>query len=260
MTYYRKFGMNTNHEITSKTILITGTSRGIGNHLASVFLNMGYKVIGVSRSNTTINNPNFQSIQIDISDLSQVSTLKNILGEREIIGLINNCGIHGPIGPMENSPIDQWIQTFNVNLFGHTLLSQMCIPSLRSNKGFIIFMSGGGSAFPRPNFSAYSVSKTGIVRLSETLAQELSPDILVYCVAPGPNRTSLLEEAIANGETVPEADIVDFEYASRLCSFLSKNKDPRYSGKFIHVKDNYIEWDDHTMAGDGYTLRRVKPV
>ena len=80
--------MNTNHEITSKTILITGTSRGIGKHLASFFLDAGYKVIGVSRSNTTINNPNFQSIQIDISDLSQVSTLKNILEEREIFLMV----------------------------------------------------------------------------------------------------------------------------------------------------------------------------
>ena len=252
--------MNTNHEIKNKTIVITGTSRGIGRHLASVFLDIGYKVIGVSRSHTAINNPNFQSLQIDIADLSQISTLKTILESRELIGLINNCAIHGPIGPLESSPIEQWIQTFNVNLFGHALLSQMCIPSLRSNKGFIIFMSGGGSAFPRPNFSAYSVSKTGIVRLSEVLAEELSPDVLVYCVAPGPNRTGLLEEAINHGEIVPEGDIVDFGYASRLCSFLSKNKDPRYSGKFIHVKDNYLEWDDHNMAGDGYTLRRVKIV
>ncbi len=125
--------MNTKHEITSKTILITGTSRGIGNHLASVFLDRGYKVIGISRSHTEINNPNFQSLQIDISDLSQVSALKSILDSHKIVGLINNCGIHGPIGPLESSPIDQWIQTFNVNLFGHTLLSQICIPSLRMN-------------------------------------------------------------------------------------------------------------------------------
>lgn len=250
--------MNTKHEITSKTILITGTSRGIGNHLASVFLDRGYKVIGISRSHTEINNPNFQSLQIDISDLSQVSALKSILDSHKIVGLINNCGIHGPIGPLESSPIDQWIQTFNVNLFGHTLLSQICIPSLRMNHGFIIFMSGGGSAFPRPNFSAYSVSKTGLVRLSEILAEELSPDVLVYCVAPGPNRTDLLTEAINHGELVCENDIVDFGYASRLCTFLSDNKDPRYSGKFIHVKDNYLEWGDHNMAGDGYTLRRIK--
>tara|TARA_B100000029_G_scaffold76093_1_gene67844 strand:+ start:5452 stop:6210 length:759 start_codon:yes stop_codon:yes gene_type:complete len=252
--------MSINHEITSKTILITGTSRGIGKHLASVYLDMGYKVIGVSRSHTEINNPNFQSIQLDISDLTQIPTLKNILSSHELVGLINNSGIHGPIGALESTSMDQWIETFNVNLFGHTLLTQICIPSLRANKGFIIFMSGGGSAFPRPNFSAYSVSKTGIVRLSEILAEELSPDILVYCVAPGPNRTDLLTEAIKNGEIVSEDDIVDFGYVSRLCSFLGRNTNPRYSGKFIHVKDNYMEWGESDLAGDGYTLRRIKIV
>lgn len=252
--------MSINREIASKTILITGTSRGIGKHLASVFLDMGYKVIGISRSHTELNNPNFQSIQLDISDLTQIPTLKNILNSHNLVGLINNSGIHGPIGPLESSPIDQWIQTFNVNLFGHTLLTQICIPSLRSNNGFIIFMSGGGSAFPRPNFSAYSVSKTGIVRLSEILAEELSPEILVYCVAPGPNSTDLLAEAIKNGEIVSEDDIVDFGYVSRLCSFLCNNTNPRYSGKFIHVKDNYMEWGESNLAGDGYTLRRIKIV
>ena len=122
----------------------------------------------------------------------------------------------------------------------------------------MIFMSGGGSAFPRPNFSAYSVSKTGIVRLSEILAQELAPEILVYCVAPGANKTELLTEAIDHGEIVQQQDIVDSDYVSRLCLFLSRNRDPRYSGKFIHVKDNYLEWTDKNLTGDNYTLRRIK--
>ena len=99
--------MNTNLEITNKTVVITGTSRGIGRHLASVFLDIGYKVIGVSRSHTAINNPNFQSLQIDIADLSQVSTLKTILESRELIGLINNCAIHGPIGPKVSVPLER---------------------------------------------------------------------------------------------------------------------------------------------------------
>ena len=70
--------------------------------------------------------------------------------------------------------------------------------------------------------------------------------------------TGLLEEAIQGGEVVPPEDIVDFGYVERLCEFLARNRDPRYSGKFIHVKDNFPEWEDRHMAGDGYTLRRIK--
>ena len=249
--------MSTAHEPGRQTIVITGTSRGIGYHLARRFLTLGYDVIGISRSTTPIDDPKFRSLKADMGDLDQVGTLCDTLAGEPIFGLINNAGIHGPISPFENAPLEAWVNTFHVNLFGAAALTQMCIPALRQHSGFIIFLSGGGSAFPRPNFSAYSVSKTGVVRFSEVLAKELAPNVLVYCVAPGPNRTRLLGEAISGGEVVPEQDIVDFDYVERLCVFLACNRDPRYSGKFIHVKNNYEQWGDLQLAEDANTLRRT---
>ncbi len=240
-----------------QTVVITGTSRGIGHHLAMRFLALDYDVIGISRSTTSIGDPNFRSLTADMGDLKQVEGLSEALADEPIVGLISNAGIHGPIGPFETAPVGPWVQTFYVNLFGAAALTQICIPALRQHNGFIIFFSGGGSAFPRPNFSAYSVSKTGVVRLSEVLAKELAPHILVYCVAPGPNRTAILDEAIRGGEIVPEEDIVDFGYVERLCVFLARNRDPRYSGKFIHVKNNYEQWGDRELAEDAHTLRRL---
>jgi NAD(P)-dependent dehydrogenase (short-subunit alcohol dehydrogenase family) len=250
--------MSTNHGSAPSTVVITGTSRGIGHHLARHFLALGYRVIGISRSETCIDDPKFRFLQADIGDLHQLEALGDSLAEEPIVGLINNAGIHGPIGPFETTPLDSWVHPFYVNLFGAAKLTQMCIPSLRQHRGFIIFLSGGGSAFPRPNFSAYGVSKTAVVRLSEVLAEELAPEVRVYCVAPGPNRTQLLDEAISGGEVVPEGEVVDFGYPERLCEFLAHNQDPRYSGKFIHVKDNYYQWEDRHLAGDAYTLRRIK--
>jgi NAD(P)-dependent dehydrogenase (short-subunit alcohol dehydrogenase family) len=102
------------------------------------------------------------------------------------------------------------------------------------------------------------VSKTAVVRFSEVLAKELAPEVLVYCVAPGPNRTALLDEAIRAGTIVPAEELVDFGYPARLCEFLAHNRDPRYSGKFIHVKDDYTRWGERQLSEDAYTLRRVK--
>ena len=238
-------------------MVITGTSRGIGFHLAQRFLEAGYDVTGISRTETPIEHPKFSSLRADIGDLSQVSALSQDLAGQPIVGLINNAGLHGPVGPFESTPLDAWVSTFNVNLFGAAALSQMCLPSLRQRNGFIIFFSGGGSAFPRPNFSAYGVSKSAVIRLSEVLAKELAPEIFVYCVAPGPNRTALMKETIASGETVREEDVVDFGYPERLCLFLANNRDPRYSGKFIHVRDSYQEWNDDQLAEDVHTLRRM---
>ena len=249
--------MNTNRGETNGTIVITGTSRGIGYHLACRFLTEGYGVIGISRTGTSIDHSRFRSIEADISDLSQVEGLSRKLSNTSIAGLINNAGIHGPIGPFEHAPLADWLQTFNTNLFGAAALSQICVPSIRKHNGFMIFFSGGGSAFPRPNFSAYGVSKCAVIRLSEVLAKELAPQVSVYCIAPGPNRTQLLDEAVIGGEVVPEQDIVDFEYVERLCLFLARNRDPRYSGKFIHVVDKYESWDDQQLAPDAHTLRRM---
>ena len=240
-------------------VVITGTSQGIGHHLAHSFLANGFTVAGISRTPTKIDHPSFKSYSADVAELASLNQVVSEIDDGSIIGLINNAGSHGPIGPFESTPIDDWIGAFYPNLFGAAALSQLLIPSIRSNKGFIIFFSGGGSAFPRPNFSAYGVSKTGVVRLSEVLANELAPDVFVYCVAPGPNQTDLLEEAIKGGEPVPPEDIVGFDFVERLCLFLARNQDPRYSGKFIHVRDSYEDWGDPQLEPEPYTLRRTDP-
>ena len=240
-------------------VLITGASRGIGLHLAQRFLKEGYGVIGVSRTPAPIDTPNYREFTADLGDMDQVRALSEKLEGLPIAGLINNAGIHGPVGAFENLPLDAWLQTFNINLFGAAALAQSCIPSLRRHKGFIIFLSGGGSAFPRPNYSAYGVSKCGVIRLADVLAEELRPDVMVYCIAPGPNRTVLLDESRESGETVREEDIVSFDYPENLCLFLAKNRDPRYSGKFIHVRDDYQGWGDDQLAEEAYTMRRIDP-
>ena len=50
---------------------------------------------------------------------------------------------------------------------------------------------------------------------------------------------------------------MDFGYPERLCLFLANNRDPRYSGKFIHVMDDYANWNDRQLAADANTLRRM---
>lgn len=249
--------MSTNPEEGSRTIVITGTSRGIGYHLAQRFLKEGYGIIGISRSPSPIDHPRFRSLAADLGDLCQVKALAGELAGTPIAGLINNAGVHGPVGPFQDTQLESWVHTFQVNLFGAAALTQICLPALREQHGFVIFLSGGGSAFPRPNYSAYGVSKCAVIRLSEVLAKELAPQVYVYCVAPGPNRTGLLEESVRSGEVVREEDIVDFDYPERLCLFLAENRDPRYSGKFIHVMDQYESWSDQQLAEDAHTLRRM---
>ena len=241
------------------TVIITGVNRGIGYHLTLRFLDAGYRVIGVSRSEPQIDHGSFRHIKLDIGSLEAVRAVAADIPLTSLVGLINNAGVNGPIGPFEDNDISSWVESFQVNLFGAAALSQLCIPSLRANNGFIIFLSGGGSAYARPNFSAYSLAKTAVVRLAETLAQELYPDVYVYCMAPGSNRTQLQREAEKGGQVFTESEMVSFELPEQLSLFLARNRDPRYSGKFIHVRDNYEGWGEQDLEEEMYKLRRTTP-
>ena len=88
--------------------------------------------------------------------------------------LVNNAGIYGPEGLVEEVAWDEWEQAVRVNLFGSVLCCRAVLPHFRANGyGKIIQLSGGGATSPLPRLSAYAASKAAIVRFAETLADEL---------------------------------------------------------------------------------------
>lgn len=241
-----------------KTIVITGTSSGIGLHLAKRFLYEGYSIVGLSRGNSLIVHDDYTHIICDITDNDSLHNAFFNIPKENIKGLICNAGIHGPISAFKDTLFAHWRNTFETNLFGHACLSQLLIPTLIEHKGFIIYMSGGGAGFAKPCFSAYSTSKTALVRFAENLAEELTPHVLVYSVAPGANDTELLKSAIAHGDVVTEEQRVLFKEPEDLCLFLAQNTDLRYSGRYIHVRDRYKEFGIEQFQHDMYKLRRTK--
>src|SRR5205085_291681 len=90
--------------------------------------------------------------------------------------LVLNAGIYGPMGPTESVPLDEWRRALDINLFGVLLPSRAVIPHFKkAGRGKIVVLSGGGATNPLPNISAYAASKAAVVRLMETLAEELKP-------------------------------------------------------------------------------------
>ncbi len=133
-----------------------------------------------------------------------------------------------------------------------------------------------GSTSPRPNFAAYGVSKTGVVRLVETLAGEWQNQPLdINAVAPGAIFTSMTEQVLASGAT--RAGQKEFEQAAKqtrdnagqlqkvlaLIEFLLANKSDGISGKLISaVWDDWASFPEHRdelTKSDLYTLRRIVP-
>ena len=155
--------------------------------------------------------------------------------------LINNAAIHGPIGSLWKNDWSLWTEVIQVNLLAPVALCHALVPLIKETKGSIINLSGGGATGPRANFSAYATAKAGLVRFSETLAEEVkSYDVRVNCIAPGPIRTDLLRgitdtqiEKITSQQIIPKqfqkSDVCD------LVELLIDKKASSLSGQVLNV-------------------------
>lgn len=200
--------------LENKIALITGGAGGIGQAVASLFLKEGARVIIASRSEADLisiseklNTTYPGRISFLVVDVSVASTVKKMV--EQVISdygainiLISGAGIYGPIGLSHEVDLDHWIKTYEINVFGTFNLFRAVVPyMMKQGGGKIINFSGGGDG-PLPRFSAYNSSKAAIVRLTETLAEEVKDKkIEINCIAPGAVNTKLLDEALRAGES-----------------------------------------------------------
>ena len=270
----------------SRFALITGGSKGLGAHLVRSFWLDGYSLVIVARNQIDIhavlnglpkrNEQSFAPLVSDLADTAKVATLidsiKAAIPHLDV--LVNNAAIQGPIGPLcENDP-SAWQQTLQVNLLAPVALCQGLIPLMKRPGGAsIINLSGGGATGPRANFSAYATAKVGLVRFSETIAEELKGDgIRVNCIAPGAMKTGMLQEVVNKGVAAGQREAAlagevftkggaYMDDVSDLALFLASNASKGISGKLISaVWDNWQEWPmhlDELSQSDAYTLRRI---
>ncbi len=132
------------------TIIITGTSTGIGFSLAEFFGKQGHQVYGLSRKN--IENEFFTTIPTDITEEEQVqNAISKILEKEKTIDiLINNAGM-GMVGAVEDSKKEEILKLFNLNLVGAVQIMSAVLPKMREQKfGKIINISSIGSEMGLP--------------------------------------------------------------------------------------------------------------
>jgi 3-oxoacyl-[acyl-carrier protein] reductase len=183
--------------------------------------------------------------------------------------------VYGPLGPTESVPLEEWKRAIEINLYGVLLPCRALIPHFKSaGRGKIIIISGGGATNPLPNISSYAASKAAVVRLMETLSEELkSHHIDVNAVAPGALKTRMMQEVIDAGPDKVGAEFFakNLKWAetgatppalgANLCAYLASSESDGVTGRLISA-----QWDPwktlHTHKdefGDIYTLRRIVP-
>lgn len=273
--------------LDGKVAIVTGGSMGIGKAIATVFLKEGAQVMLASRNKSDLEmtkqelanlGPRVGILPTDVGDENQVRDLVDFtLTEFGDINILVNCaGIQKPIGFITDIDSEQWLETMKINLFGTFLCIKAVLQTMIKNgRGKIINMSGGGAVAPRPRFSAYSASKAAVVRLTETLAEEVKEyNIDINAIAPGAVNTRLLDEVLQAGEAAGQKALAEAkkqfesggtprEEAAVLALFLASSKSDGLTGRLISAAwDNWQEIPSsisRIMSSDVYTMRRIIP-
>jgi len=256
-------------------IVLTGSSSGIGKFLADSLAARDHEICRLARSPQA----GF-SFQCDVSDWSGVETCAGKISEKwnHVDALICCAGIQEPIGSAMEIDPRAWRKNLAVNLDGTFFAIRALYPLLKKSaaRAKVICFSGGGSTSPRPNFAAYGVAKTGVVRLVEMLSSEWQSEKLdINAIAPGAVFTKMTEEVLAHGEKL--AGQKEFESAAKmsrdndaklvkvlgLVEMLLSLESNGISGKLISAPwdpwQNLPAAREELMRSDIYTLRRIAP-
>ncbi|PTY05644.1 dehydrogenase [Opitutaceae bacterium EW11] len=265
-------------------IVVTGSSTGIGRALTEHLLSKGNSVWGIARSDQTeiaARYPErFHFSRCDVSDWTQVRhTASEITAHwPRVDALVTAAGMQGAVGPAMTLDPLQWSATVRANLDGTFYSIHALYEALRPDQGRakIVCFSGGGATKSRPNFSAYGVAKTAVVRLVENLAEELKDRAIdINAIAPGAINTRLTDEVLALGPAIAgEAEYsaalkqkktggAPLENALGLVEFLLSARSDGITGRLISAPwDPWKHLGDHVSQlsnSDVYMLRRIVP-
>src|SRR5689334_4923369 len=269
--------------------LITGGSQGLGKVIAEHYLREGANVVLCARNQKELAATRdelagkFPEQRIlgkscDVASEAQVNGLVAFalreLGSLQ--ALVLNAGVYGPMGPTESVDLNEWRRAIDINLFGVLLPCRAIIPQFkRAGRGKIVVLSGGGATNPLPNISSYAASKAAVVRLMETLAEELrSHHVDVNAIAPGALATRLVDEVLAAGpdkvgaaffeknKQWKEKGATPLELGAKLAVYLASPQSNGITGKLISA-----QWDPWEklhefkadLNSDIYALRRIVP-
>lgn len=187
--------MNT---IKSKVILITGGAKRIGAAICRELHAQGAQLMIHYNTSATearalqaeLNLLRANSAAIIQGDLLNIAVLPNLVSETvkhfgKLDVLINNASSYysTEIGHINE---DNWQDLIGSNLKAPMFLTQAAAPELRKSHGCIVNITDMHVERPKKGYIVYSVAKAGLVTLTKSLAHELSPEVRVNAVAPGP--------------------------------------------------------------------------
>ncbi|WP_392436923.1 SDR family oxidoreductase [Cruoricaptor ignavus] len=247
-----------------KTIIITGTSAGIGFALAEHFGKKGHKVYGLSRKPT--DSQCFTTIPTDITDAEQIEkAISEILQKQHRIDvLINNAGM-GMVGAVEDAQKPEIQQLFDLNLIGTVQMMSAVLPKMREQKfGQIINVSSIGSEMGLPFRGFYSASKAAVDKVTEAVRYEVLPwNIQICALHLGDIKTKIADNRVRSEVSKPYRKMFDSVY-SLMNAHVDAGTSPELVAVYVEKLLQKNRWKAHYFFGPfgqkiGIPLKHILP-
>ena len=201
--------------MTRPTIIITGASRGLGAAAARAAAQWGANVVLAARSagalqslvgeiqSTAPEGSGPGGVLVVVADIGREEDCRAIVRRAldtfdRIDGLINNAGQIEPLARIADAGLREWERSWQVNLLGPLILTQLALPALRLSGGRVINLGSGAATAALPGWSAYSTAKAALEHLTRILAAE-EASITALTVRPGIVDTAMQAEIRARG-------------------------------------------------------------
>ena len=252
-----------------KRIFITGGASGLGKAIALKYAREGYQVcigdvndergqqtlnelqaLGSKNSNDACYLPCNVSHYEDIENICH--TLTTHWGGVDIV--VNNAGVGGTAGPIDEVPLADWDWVLDINLHGVIRGVRAFTPLFKQQKsGYFVNIASAAGLFGPPNMSGYAVAKAGVIALSESMQAELSAfNIGTTVVCPAFFATNLLENMKSTVDGV-------HEITSRRMEKSDINADDIAEMIFRAVREQAFMLQPHQIVQQQWQFKRAKP-
>ena len=256
-------------KLLNKKIIISAAANGIGWSIAQECMLNGAIVYITDKNKETLDKISKHKLyekqlfldRVNSENFKEVENYFNKIKHKvdNIDALINNVGIAGPTGKLEELNINDWKETLDININSHFYFTKFSIPLLKNNNGgSIINLSSTAGLFGFPLRSPYATSKWAIIGMTKTLAMELGENnIRVNAICPGAvagDRMKRVIKAKAQSLGVKEESLQkDYESMVSLKSFVDK-KDIANMVVFL-LSEEAQKISGQVMSVDGNTER-----
>lgn len=194
----------------TRSVVITGASRGLGLASAALLYERGWQVVGAMRSvdagmeklraatGAAEGDPRLIGVALDLMDSASVTAAAKAI--TEAVGapyaVVHNAGISAA-GMVEEAPISLWDRMFATNISGPVALTKALLPSMRkAGRGRIVLISSAGGVRGMPATAPYSAIKGALERWGESMAGEVAPfGIGVTILVTGTYDTEIITDA-----------------------------------------------------------------